>query len=289
MNNRLFKTIYRIIPEEYRILILEIVAVILFFFTCSTTPLLYHTVLGVLGLFITYSLFLLVFNTRHLSSQPFLFFLSATAMVYVGIDFLRLFLFWNNPFFSQNTVNLIIQFWIIARFVESGGFIGGLFFWFKKIRFLFLWLAYLGVTIFLVLSTVVWNIFPVVYYRGIGLTPFAIVSEYIIAALFYVTVSVLLFNSQKMNSRVLRNLLLAMILNIGSEMIFTLFRSSYGFMIELRILVKFISLLFFYQSAIQCAQVQSGWILFWKLPAGDDETCLKSRERIDILDLGRER
>jgi len=274
-----------LIPEENRLVFLEILTVGSFFLFGSSSTLLYHTTLGVLSLLIGSSLLLLGLNRPQISAQPLLYFIITTILVYGAIDFIRVLLFWYNPFWPRNTVDLIIQLWLIARFTESAGFLAGFFFWFKKIRFQTLGPVYLGVTVFLLFSSLWWNIFPQTYRSGTGLTPFTIVSEYIISALFYISLSILLTCNEKMNFHIIRNLLISLVLSIGSEMIFTLLRLGYGFMIEWRGAIKFISLLFLYQAVIHAGQVDPGWILFWKFPTDDWNEPPSFREGIDELDL----
>jgi hypothetical protein len=211
-----------------------------------------------MSLLIAYNILFLGTNYLRLSSQPFIFSISILSIFYILIDFIRIFLFWRNPFLLRNIIDLTIQLWLIARFAECAIFLIGFLAWFKRYRFLYLGLIYLGLVIFLFCSSFLWNIFPQSYQPGLGLTNFSLVSEYIISAFIYITLSILLFWKKKISVSVLRPLIISLILSIGAEVVFTMLRNQYGFMIEWRVTVKFLSLLFISQAVVQTIQNRSG-------------------------------
>lgn len=258
MINCYAKKILEIIPKEYQLIIGEIVLVGVFFFVASPSTLFFHSTMGVMSLLIAYYILFLGTNYLRLSSQPFIFSISILSIVYVLIDFIRIFLFWRNPFLLRNIIDLTIQLWLIARFAECAIFLIGFLAWFKRYRFLYLGLIYLGSVIFLFCSSFLWNIFPQSYQPGLGLTNFSLVSEYIISAFIYITLSILLFWKKKISVSVLRPLIISLILSIGAEVVFTMLRNQYGFMIEWRVTVKFLSLLFISQAVVQTIQNRSG-------------------------------
>ena len=254
MQNWYYEKIVTHIPKEYRLILFEILLVGVFFLLAASSTLIFYSTLGIISLFIAYKIFFLGSNYLRLSSQPFIFSISILTVVYVVVDFIRVFLFWRNPFLLRNIVDLIIQLWLIARIAECAVFLIGFLAWFKRYHFLYLGLIYLGIVIFLFCSSFLWNIFPQCYQPGLGLTNFTLVSEYFISAFIYITLSIILFYGKKIPIPVLRPLIIAFILSIGTEMVFTMFRNQYGFMIEWRTMVKFLSLLFIHQAIVQAIQ-----------------------------------
>ena len=258
MKNFYAKKISEFIPKEYQLIIGEIVLVGIFFLIASPSMLFFHSAMGIISLLIAYNIFFLGSNYLRLSSQPFIFSISILSIVYVLIDFIRVFLLWRNPFLLRNIIDLTIQLWLVARFAECAVFLIGFLAWFKRYRFLYLGLIYLGSVVFLFCTSFLWNVFPRSYQPGLGLTNFTLLSEYFISAFIYITLSIILFRKKKIPIPVLRPLIISLILSIGGEMIFTMLRNQYGFMIEWRVMVKFLSLLFIYQAVVQAIQNKNG-------------------------------
>jgi len=70
--------------------------------------------------------------------------------------------------------------------------------------------------------------FPACYIEGVGLTPFKIVSEYVISAILLGAMALLLKNRQEFDPVVLRYLIAALAASIVSEIAFTNYVSVYG-------------------------------------------------------------
>ncbi|NLJ48574.1 MAG: diguanylate cyclase [Candidatus Atribacteria bacterium] len=252
------KKIVEIIPEEYRLIIGEIFLIGVFFLIASSSTLFFHSIMGIISLLIAYHIFFLGTNYLLLSSQPFIFSISVLLVVFVIIDFIRVFIFWRNPFLLRNSIDLTIQLWLVARFAECAIYFVGFLAWFKRYNFLYMGFIYLGSVLFLFCSSFLWNLFPLSYQPALGLTNFTLVSEYFISAYIYITLSILLFLKKKIPIPVLRPLIISFILSIGTEMVFTMLRDQCGFMIEWRVTVKFLSLLFIHQAVVQAIQNKNG-------------------------------
>jgi len=111
------KKILEIIPDEYRLIVGEIVLVVAFFLIASPSTLFFHSTMGIMSLLVAYNIFFLGTNYLRLSSQPFIFSISILSIVYIVIDFIRVFLLWRNPFLLRNIIDLTIQLWLVARSV----------------------------------------------------------------------------------------------------------------------------------------------------------------------------
>jgi len=81
----------------------------------------------------------------------------------------------------------------------------------------------------LFLSIFWWDIFPVCFVEGQGVTPFKKASEYAISGVLAVSIALLAFNHQVIARRERLLLIGAFGLNIASEMVFTLYVSAYGY------------------------------------------------------------
>ena len=94
------------------------------------------------------------------------------------------------------------------------------------------WLAFTGiaaVTAVLIMSIFWWNIFPLCFVEGQGVTLFKKASEYVISALLALSIA-LLYGRPALIGQQERNLLAASFaLNIAGELTFTLYASAYGY------------------------------------------------------------
>ena len=94
------------------------------------------------------------------------------------------------------------------------------------------WLSFACIaaaTAALVMAIFWWNIFPVCFVEGQGVTPFKKASEYLISAILVVSI-LLLYGRSTLIGPQERNLLAAAFaLNVAAELVFTLYQSAYGY------------------------------------------------------------
>jgi len=86
-----------------------------------------------------------------------------------------------------------------------------------------------GATVLALLSVFWWDVFPLCFVEGVGVTPFKKASEYVISAVFAVSLVLVARNPDTMNLRERRLLCSAFALTIASELVFTLYVSAYGY------------------------------------------------------------
>jgi signal transduction histidine kinase len=78
------------------------------------------------------------------------------------------------------------------------------------------------------LSVFWWNVFPLCFVPGVGVTPFKKASEYAISVVFAVSIALLALNSDTMTRKERGLLCGSFALTIASELVFTLYVSAYG-------------------------------------------------------------
>ena len=81
---------------------------------------------------------------------------------------------------------------------------------------------YLGITAWLIATILYYKTFPVCFIAGQGLTPFKIVSEYIICALLAGSIVLLYVRRTHFDAQVFRQILAALVLMVCMELCFTL-------------------------------------------------------------------
>lgn len=123
------------------------------------------------------------------------------------------------------------QLWIAARYLESISLLIALLSIRikKNINLSILLISYSLITILFLCSVFIWKIFPICFIDGSGLTPFKIISEYLIIAILFVSLLLLFNNRHLFDSKIYHLISLAIIFTMLSEFTFTQYVNNYGF------------------------------------------------------------
>jgi PAS domain S-box-containing protein len=123
-------------------------------------------------------------------------------------------------------------------------------------------LIYLTADIIIVASIFIFNNFPATYIEGVGLTPFKIISEYIICLLLIASVVLLYRSRESFDRQVLDNLVIAIVLTIVSELAFTEYASFVDIFSVIGHVVRLLAYYFFYRAIIEIGQEKPYNILY---------------------------
>ena len=179
------------------------------------------------------------------------------------------------------------QFWIASRYLESLSMLAGFGLLETKRRInptLFV-VIYLAITAWLIASILYYKTFPICFIAGKGLTPFKIVSEYIICVLFAGSIVLLYIRRVHFDARVFRQILVALVLMICMELCFTLYVSdamSDAFN-EIGHLLKICAFYLIYKAIVVTALRDPINLLFRELGASEK----RLREAQQLAHLGR--
>ena len=123
----------------------------------------------------------------------------------------------------------------------------------------------------LLLSIFYWQIFPVAYVDGAGLTAFKIVSEYAISLLFLGSIGTFLAKRREFDPDVPRLLVLSLTLTIASELAFTSYVSVYGEANLIGHLLRLVAWYVMYKAIIETGLVKPYSILLRDLKSSQDQ------------------
>jgi PAS domain S-box-containing protein len=169
--------------------------------------------------------------------------------------------------------NLPTQLWIIARYMESLSLLIAPFVLRRKLNHPLVLTAYGAVTLLLLVSVFHWRVFPDCFIEGSGLTPFKIMSEYVIMLLLSVGLALLLRNRRGFERDVLWMLAGSIVLTIFAELFFTFYISVYGLSNLLGHFLTLISFYFMYRAIIVTGMTRPQDLLFRNL--AQSEAALK--------------
>jgi len=248
--------------------------------------LLFHSIVEVFSIVIACSIFVLAWNSRRIIDNSYLVIIGIAYLLVGGIDFLHTLAYKGMGVFPGYGTNLPTQLWIAARYLQGSSFVIAPLWMKRTVNYPAVLGVYFFVSAFLVLSIFTWGIFPDCYLEGVGLTPFKIVSEYVISSFFVVAIVLLLRRRRDFDPQVLRLLCLSLVLTVFSELAFTLYVDVYGFFNHLGHFFKVAAFYFFYKALIETGLVAPYHLLFRNLKQSEealrrahDELELRVKER----------
>jgi PAS domain S-box-containing protein len=212
--------------------------------------LLFHTIIELFCVIIALAIFLIFWNTRHFVSNYSFIYLGIGFLFVAGFDLVHTLAYKGVGVFKGYDPDLAIQFWIMGRYGEAISFFLAASSSGRTFRIPSILGMYIIGTILLFLSVFWWDVFPVCYIDGVGLTPFKIASEYIIALIFLGAMIFMHRKNRDIPDPIAKSLYLAAALAIFSEFSFTLYTDVYGYSNMVGHYLKCLSYYFIYKAVI---------------------------------------
>jgi PAS domain S-box-containing protein len=190
--------------------------------------LLFHILVEFFSIMIAAGTFIVArsLHTRT-KENSYLLFISLGLLSAGLIDIIHIVAYKGMDIIIGSNANLPTQLWIAARYLQSAALLAAPLFLTRKLRFGFSFAIFSG-AIILLLTTIFTGFFPDCFIVGYGLTPFKIVSEYIISGLLVGAIAFHYRQRKDLHPEALRWMILSMAAMIASEMAFTLYRDVYG-------------------------------------------------------------
>ena len=196
--------------------------------TSQHSYLLFHSVAELFSIVVAFGVFIVSWSARRSMNNGYLLFIGIGFLYIAGLDTLHTLAFKGMGVFGENDANLPTQLWIASRYLQSLILLAAPLFLRRKVNSGW---VFAGFT--LAAAGLIWAIFtgafPVCYVEGVGLTPFKIISEYVISAISLGAMGLLVKNRQEFDPQVLRYLMISIGASILSEIAFTSYVSVFGF------------------------------------------------------------
>jgi len=212
--------------------------------------LLFHSLAEMFSIIIALAVFMFAWNARSYMANDFLVFLGLAFLFVGAIDMVHTLAYRGMNIFHGYGANLPTQMWLGARYLQAFSLLVAPFFLSRKLPLLAA-VSVLSIVVILMLSSVFfWKVFPVAYVEGVGLTPFKIVSEYLISLVLFSAAFLLYRQRSLLDREVFRLTVFAIISTVVSELAFTLYNDPYGTANFVGHLLKILSFWFFYKAII---------------------------------------
>jgi PAS domain S-box-containing protein len=240
------------------------------YFSSLYNYLLFHSLAELFSILVAFGIFVIAWNSRQFLDNNYFIFIGVAYLFVGATDLIHTLAYQGMGIFTGYGTNLATQLWLSARYMESITLLIAPFFIGRRIKFSYLMPIYGLITALLLMSIFYWDIFPVSYIEGSGLTAFKRISEYVIAAILVGAIITLSARRRDFDSGVLRLLYLSIIVTIGSELAFTLYESPYGVPNLIGHLLKIISFYCIYKAIIETGLVQPYRLLFRNLKQSEE-------------------
>lgn len=212
--------------------------------------LLFHTIAELFSIVIAGGIFVIGWNSRKNIDNSF-FLVIGISFLFVGfIDLLHTLSYAGMGIFVEYDANLPTQLWIAGRYLQALSFLLGSLVVNKKIKTYYLTTGYTIIT-FVLLSLIFIGLFPDAYIVGSGLTPFKIISEYIINLILFITILIMYKYRNDYDKKVLILIICSILATMISELAFTFYVGVYGFSNLVGHIFKLIAFYLLYKSIIR--------------------------------------
>ena len=212
--------------------------------------LLFHTLAELFSIIIAGGIFVIAWNSRKNIDNSF-FLIVGISFLFVGfIDLIHTLSYSGMNIFIGYDSNLPTSLWIAARYLQAFSFLFGALMVNRKVDPTKLLLFFTVITTIL-LTLIFVGLFPVCYIEGRGLTPFKIVSEYIIDGILFCTILIMYKFRKVFDKRIFMYIIGAIVATMISELAFTFYVSVYGFSNLIGHIVKIIAFFLLYKAIIE--------------------------------------
>jgi len=161
---------------------------ILILFGLYLTPLynylLFHSIAELFIIVVACGIFIVAWNSRRFLGNNYLLFIGIAYLFIAVLELIHTLGYTGMGIFKGYGTNLPAQLWIAARYMESLSLLIAPLCFGRRIRLNIVFITFASATCLILLSIFLWNIFPVCFVEGFGLTPFKKISEYIISVVY---------------------------------------------------------------------------------------------------------
>lgn len=243
--------------------------------------LLFHTVAELSAITISIGIFIIGWNSKVYLRTSF-FLIIGVSFLFIGIiDLIHTLAYTGLNIFIGFTSNLPTSLWIVARYWQALSLLLALILFKKKINLYYL--VFLNFIFLIILMEAIFSgIFPVCYIEGVGLTPFKIISEYIIDLIFIISLIWFYLLKKEFDKKIRVYIIISTISTILSEIAFTFYIGVYDFSNLVGHLLKIVAFYYMYKAIIKTGIKEPYDLLFRKLKLSEEELKIRA-ERLEDM------
>lgn len=244
--------------------------------------LLFHTLVETIRIVVLGSIFVLAWNARRWVSDGFLVIVGIASLGVAALEILHTLAFKGLDLFPGYDANLPTQLWIAFRYMEGIAFLFAVHRLRRPVQAHFL-LTTTGIVTVLLATLIFSGNFPDCYIEGSGLTPFKIVSEFILIGIFSMCAGAIYLQRQHFAPSVARLLIASMLISALADFAFTSYAGVFDSANEVGHYLLFISSFLLYRAVLVAGLATPFDLLFRSLKQKEAELESKVVERTSAL------
>jgi len=220
------------------------------FLLSTYSYLLFHSIAEVISIVISGGIFFIGWNSRKYMNTSFFLIIGTSFLFISAIDLLHTLSYSGMNIFLDYDANLPTQLWIAARYWQSFSYLLASLAINKKVNASYL-MGSCMIIISILFYTIFTRLFPTCFIVGQGLTPFKIVSEYIINSILLATILILYKFRNEFNKKIFSLIIISISFTIVSELAFTFYVSVFDISNLIGHILKIVAFFFIYKAIIE--------------------------------------
>jgi diguanylate cyclase (GGDEF)-like protein len=232
------------------ILSLLLGASVILYVVARANYLLFHALVEGFAIVVAALIYVLATRTYQYSRNTTFLFLGITYFHVAVLDFSHLLTYKGMGVFPAFGADIPTQLWIAGRFIEAVSLFVVLLLPREQFNRRLTNIVYTFTTVCLLLSIMVFRVFPTCFVEGQGLTSFKVLSEYVIICLLLGSAYMLYLRKDRVEQDTFRAVGVAMVITAISELAFTLYTDVYGIANMLGHILKVISYYVIYSGVV---------------------------------------
>lgn len=237
--------------------------------TSHSNFLLFHTLAEMFSVLVSAGIFVITWNTRRLPASRYFLFIGIAHLCVAGMDILHTLAFKGMGVFADSA-DMATQLWIAARYLQSISFLVAPIFISRRLPARATLTIYIAITAALI-AAIFGGVFPTCYREGIGLTPFKIVSEYLIALIFIAAFVVLRIKRDAFDRHFVNLLSAALLLMVLAELAFTFYIDVYDISNLMGHLFKVLAVFLVYKGTVEISLTRPYGLLFREVKHSEEK------------------
>ena len=225
---------------------------------------LFHSFVDGVSIVIAVCAFTIIWNSRRLVDNNYFLFTGIAFLFFAFLDSIHL-LGNKDMGIFPGYGNLGPTFYIAGRYVLSISLLIAPLFIKRRLNSTLMFAAYSLATSLILLSVFYWRVFPACIVEGVGLTPFKVISDYVICLILLGATGLLVVNRESFDPRVLRIIVFSIALAIATGLTFTLYTDPFGITNMVGHLFQIASFYLVYLAFIETSLTKPQEILYRKL------------------------
>ncbi len=257
---------------NYEILEIAVFLLGLFFvyLTSFYRYLLFHSIAELFSIVIAGGVFLVGWNSHKYMKSSFFLNLGVSSLFIAAIDLVHTLSYTGMQIFIEFDSNLPTSLWIAARYLQAGAFLISSHLIRRSIKPRYLLSFYFIITV--LLFVLIFNgFFPICYIENYGLTPFKIISEYLINLILLVSLLMIIKNRTEFDKKVRALIVSSIVSTMIAELAFTFYVGVYDLSNLVGHIFKIIAFYLLYKSIIQIGIADPFDLLFRKISRSELE------------------